>query len=256
MIFKYKKTFYAILIIYALVFIGCATGGGILTGDSKGYKDADIVLGALLYDKWYTVKGVETRGNHPLYPSTGKQKGAATWRCKECHGWDYIGKDGRYSKGSHFTGIKGIYDARTGKPEELYDVLTDTGMNHDFSNYLTETDIWAMVKFIREGLIDIKTVINIDGTVKGNPINGKSLYESHCSECHGNDGGEIDFKKKEGIQGVGWLANDNPQESLHKIRWGHPGSDMPSAVVDGRLSDSETVDILSFIKILDSLLSI
>lgn len=30
--------------------------------------------------------------------------------------------------------------------------------------------------------------------------------------------------------GVGWLSNDNPQETLHKIRWGHPGTGMPSMV--------------------------
>ena len=151
-----------------------------------------------------------------------------------------------YSKGSHFTGIRGVYDARTAKPQELYDALTDTEMNCYVSKYLKETEVWAMVKFIREGLIDIRTVIDVDGTIKGNPEDGRTLYVSNCSMCHGKDGSGIDFDKKEGVQGVGWLANDNPQESLHKIRWGHPGSGMPSAVVDKRLSDSETVDILSF----------
>ena len=52
--------------------------------------------------------------------------------------------------------------------------------------------------------------------------------------------------KKEGIQGIGWLARKNPQESLHKIRWGNPGSDMPSMVVDAGLSDAESVDILAY----------
>jgi thiosulfate dehydrogenase len=250
MILLYKKTLLTILVIPVLIFLSYATGGGVSSGDPEVYKNADIVLGALLYDKWYTVKDAETSGTHPLYPASGKKKGATTWRCKECHGWDYIGKDGRYSKGSHFTGIKGVYDARTGKSNELYDALTDAEINHDFSKYLVESDIWAMVKFIREGLIDIKTVINIDGSITGNPENGRSLYESNCSTCHGKDGNEIDFKKKEGIQGVGWLSNDNPQESLHKIRWGHPGSGMTSAVVDKRLSDSETIDILSFIQTL------
>ena len=246
MIFQYKKTLLAILVIPVLIFLGCATGGGFYSGYPEGYKDADIVLGALLYDKWYTVKNTETSGNHPMYPLIGKKKGATTWRCKECHGWDYIGKNGRYSKGSHFTGIKGVYDARAGKPQELYDALSDTEMSCNVSQYLKETEVWAMVKFIREGLIDIKTVIDIDGTIIGKPENGRLLYDSNCSTCHAKDGGGIDFKKKEGIQGVGWLANDNPQESLHKIRWGHPGSGMTSAVVDDRLSDSETVDILSF----------
>ena len=34
--------------------------------------------------------------------------GADTWRCKECHGWDYAGKDGAYGSGDHRTGIVGV----------------------------------------------------------------------------------------------------------------------------------------------------
>ena len=45
---------------------------------------------------------------------------------------------------------------------------------------------------------------------------------------------------------IGWLARANPQESLHKIRWGHPGSKMPSAVADHGLSDDDTVQILRY----------
>ena len=48
--------------------------------------------------------------SHPLYPADGEYaaKPKANWRCKECHGWDYKGRDGAYAKGSHYTGIKGI----------------------------------------------------------------------------------------------------------------------------------------------------
>ena len=37
---------------------------------------------------------------------------------------------------------------------------------------------------------------------------------------------------------------DNPQESLHKIRFGHPGSAMPSMLKEG-LTDTEQGDILA-----------
>lgn len=215
----------------------------------EGYQKADIKLGGLLYDNWPKIKKVKVSGNHPAYPAMAKKKGGDTWRCKECHGWDYIGKDGRYKKGSHYTGIKGVYGARTKSPEELYGALTSAKMKHDFSGYLTDSDTWALVRLIREGLIDIGTAINADGSAKGNPDKGKPLFESSCADaaCHGVDGNKADFeKKKGGIQGVGWLANDNPQETLHKIRWGHPGTRMPSAIVDDKLSDAETIDILSY----------
>ncbi len=224
-------------------------------GESKlpeGYKKADIKLGGLLYDNWYKIKKVKVSGNHPAYPAIGKKKGTSTWRCKECHGWDYIGKDGRYKKGSHYTGIKGVYDARKKGPEELYGALTNAKMKHDFSNYLSDSDTWALVRLIREGLIDIGTVLNPDGSAKGNFTKGKPLFQSACAECHGANGNKVDFnEKKKGIQGVGWLAKDNPQETLHKIRWGHPGSDMPSAIVDEKLSDADTIDILSYSQTLE-----
>ena len=67
--------------------------------------------GARMYDKWYSViKAEKPKKSHPAYPSDKKyaKKPAANWRCKECHGWDYKGKDGAYGKGSHFTGIPEI----------------------------------------------------------------------------------------------------------------------------------------------------
>ncbi len=232
---------------FALI-AGCATDAN-QSGDGDGsYAAADLKLGGLLYDKWFKVRGIDTAGNHPLYPAFGKKKGGDTFRCKECHGWDYIGKDGRYSKGSHYTGIKGLYDSRTKSPEDLYSALTDTAAKHNFSKHLTDSrDMWALVKFIKEGQIDITKALGSDGKAKGSVSRGKTLYGSNCSRCHGEDGNKVDFKgKKDGVQGVGWLANDNPQESLHKIRIGHPGSEMPSMIVDRGLSDSETIDILTY----------
>ena len=238
----------AVSILSLVLIASCATDGS-QSGDSDGaYAKADLKLGGLLYDKWAKVRNLETAGNHPLYPALGKKKGGDTFRCKECHGWDYIGKDGRYSKGSHYTGIKGLYDSRTKSPEELYSALTDTDAKHNFSKHLTDSgDIWALVKFIKEGQLDITTALGPDVKAKGSVSRGKTLFDSNCSRCHGEDGNKLDFKgDKNGVQGVGWLANDNPQESLHKIRIGHPGSAMPSMIVERGLSDSETVDILTY----------
>jgi thiosulfate dehydrogenase len=219
--------------------------------EGSGYQQADLKNGALLYDNWPKLKKADIKDTHPLYPPTSKKSGKPTWRCKECHGWDYIGKDGRYKKGSHFTGIDGIYDEKTENPQDLFDELTDQKEMHDFSEYLSENDIWNLVKFILEGQIDIRTVIDDQGKAKGDVANGKILYNANCSACHGKDGNEIDFKyKKDGLQGVGWLAKDNPQESIHKIRWGHPGSDMPSMVIDAKLIDQDAVDILAYSQLL------
>ncbi len=54
-----------------------------------------MARGGQLYDNWMAVTEADKPiGTHPAYPKAGKKKGASTWRCKECHGWDYMGKDG------------------------------------------------------------------------------------------------------------------------------------------------------------------
>jgi thiosulfate dehydrogenase len=68
-------------------------------------------LGGLLYDNWWAVTGAdEPATDQPLWKTqtTNTRTGADTWRCKECHGWDYKGVEGAYGSGSHKTGFKGI----------------------------------------------------------------------------------------------------------------------------------------------------
>ena len=220
---------------------------------SADYQQADLKNGAQLYDNWLEITDIKTSGNHPLYPQVSKKSGKSTWRCKECHGWDYIGEKGRYSKGSHFTGITGIFHVQKENQEVLYGSMTNKNAEHDFSDYLAKSEILDLVKFLREGQVAIEPVIDNQGKGKGNSTHGKVLYEAYCSDCHGSDGNQIDFKgNKEGLQGVGWLANDNPQESIHKIRWGHPGSDMPSMTADKNLSEQDSIDILTYSQSLGS----
>ena len=204
-------------------------------------KSSPLKHGAQLYDNWPKLVGEKLSGSHPLYPAEGKKQGGSSWRCKECHGWDYIGKDGRYSKGSHYTGIKGVLGSSAKPVQKLFSKLNDSKKSHDFSPYMSKQELEALSVFLSEGLINAAEYLNADGSAAGDVSRGKKLYASHCAACHGDDGNAFDFKsKKDGVQGVGWLANDNPQESLHKIRWGHPSSDMPSVVV------KDAVDILTY----------
>ena len=131
--------------------------------------------------------------------------------------------------------------------------MKDNYAKHNFSEYLSDSEIWDLVKFLREGQAPIEAAIDSNGQGKGSMASGKLLYDSQCASCHDMDGNKIDFKsKKDGIQGVGWLANDNPQESIHKIRWGHPGSDMPSMTVDSKLSEQDAIDILTYSQSLEN----
>ncbi|OGW18668.1 MAG: hypothetical protein A3G93_08795 [Nitrospinae bacterium RIFCSPLOWO2_12_FULL_45_22] len=221
----------------------------VVTINESKLATADAVRGGVLYDKWWKINGqAEPTSNHPFYPSTGKQSGKDTWRCKECHGWDYKGKDGAYVSGSHYTGIKGVYEARNMNAAHLFAIIT----KHNLS--LSEQDIWDLTRFIKESLVEMDKYVIFNGTQKksatGDVTKGKTLYENtgtgggQCIMCHGADGTAIKF---DGTEGVGDVANDNPWETLQKIRFGHPGSSptMPSAVNNG-LSITDQNDILTY----------
>ena len=73
--------------------------------------ESAVARGGRLYDKfWAENKGAKPEADHAAYPHKGGKYGKdASWRCKECHGWDYLSKDGAYGTGNkHFTGITGI----------------------------------------------------------------------------------------------------------------------------------------------------
>jgi len=211
------------------------------------YKEASIKTGAALYDNWCKLSKFETSDNHPLYPAIGRQSGISTWRCNECHGWDYLGKGGHYKKGSHSTNIGGVYNARTNTPDKLYSTIAGAEKEHDFSKNLKKEDIWALVKFLREGQLDVTKAIDSNMKALGSAKKGRPLYEAQCTKCHGDDGNRRDFDKKlEGKQGVGWASRKNPQRSLHKIRWGLAGRSSPSMIADKKMSDGDTVHILSY----------
>ncbi len=211
---------------------------------------ATIALGGKLYDNWIKTAGVATpAGNSPLWAgqTTNTRTGADTWRCKECHGWDYKGKDGAYGKGSHLTGFPGVYGAATTMTAtQLASVLKGSAnANHNFSAYLKDDQISALAAFLKAGAILDETQY-IDYAAKkpksGDAAKGKQLYDSTCAACHGADGKLILFGGKETL---GFIATDNPWETLHKIQFGQPGAGMPSGVEQQR-SVQDAVNIMAY----------
>ena len=89
-------------------------------------EDWKMAYGGRLYDNWYGALAKQPPEiTHPAYPDAGRKKGATTWRCKECHGWDYKGKDGAYGQGSHFTGIRGLREMVGADPQRIVAIMMD-----------------------------------------------------------------------------------------------------------------------------------
>ncbi len=242
--------------------IGIMPAGVTMNREQQEYSDllayvqtlpttSPVTEGGRLYDKWYKALGMEApAGDHPLWATqtTNTRTGEDTWRCKECHGWDYKGKDGIYGSGSHLTGFPGLMDAPKMSAADLTAWLNG-GKNpdHDFSSYMDEAQINMMVAFIQKGIVDTSPFINADKTVNGNAEHGKSLFLTTCARCHGEDGKKINFGDASEPEFLGTVAADNPWEFFHKDSFGQPGAPMPAGLNFG-WTLQDIADILAFVQ--------
>jgi len=203
-----------------------------------------LARGGQLYDKWWAVVGADKpKGTHSAYTAKGKKKGASTWRCKECHGWDYKGRDGAYGKGSHFSGIKGITGLFKADPKAIAKAIR--GKPHNFTRkMLPDKAVERLARFVSAGQLDMDKYINrASKKAKGDAARGAGFYQTVCANCHGFDGKLINFKTRKKPEFIGTVANANPWETLHKIRNGQPGQAMPALIA---LDVQDLVDIVAY----------
>ena len=131
---------------------------------------------------------------------------------------------------------------------------------HIFDGLLTLKDMQDLAKFIKNGMVDSFPAIKADGFVNGLPANfanGRELYRwtgdfgvpnGNCEWCHNTDGVNLDI----GVD-LGNVARNNPWETLHKIRFGQPGSLMPALTVqtdaltgNAAFTFQDAIDIIQF----------
>jgi cytochrome c553 len=201
-------------------------------GETQGELEGDEVRGGALYDRWWAVtRRDEPVEEHPLWASRPDTQstatGADTWRCKECHGWDYAGVDGAYGSGSHRTGFAGILGTEKSN-SAIIELLADPA-GHAYGEVLDEQSLADLAAFVRDGTMDTTSIIASDGAFTGDVRIGQTIFERACLQCHGSDGLRTPPGADEQFASFpGLIANDNPQEFLHKVRFGQPGSVMPA----------------------------
>ncbi|HLG18224.1 MAG TPA: c-type cytochrome [Bdellovibrionota bacterium] len=259
-----------------LIMLLALLGNGCVSDSNTGSlldSSADAFRGGALYDKWWSVpdvkEGIEPGGTatvddeiftssldatNSLYITNAEgntRTGTDTWRCKECHGWDYKGVDGAYGSGSHKTGFKGIFDARGKSVDELFEIIRDgkgVGTGHAFSTVLSDTDVADLVKFVRGGATDLDNLVAPDKSALGDAAAGQALFDDSCanSACHGSDGKGLNFVAGQyDSEYVFNIAHENPWETVHKIRFGQPDGEMPNGSVKG-YTLTNVADILAY----------
>jgi thiosulfate dehydrogenase len=222
--------------------------GMVAAAAAQGIAEAVAVTrGGAYYDNWFEALEKEApAATHPSYPAGGRQSGADTWRCKECHGWDYKGVEGAYGTGSHFTGIKGIDRLAGMDPASIIATIRDP--QHGYTaEMLPDSAVAKLALFVSRGQIDVDQYID-RATKKalGDAGRGNQLYRMACYACHGPDGRRINFASASEPEFVGTLARDNPWELLHKIRNGQPGTPMIALNGVSTLSIRDQVAILAY----------
>ena len=205
--------------------------------------ESAIARGGRLYDKWFAEnKAAKPAADHPSYIKDGKYGKDVSWRCKECHGWDYRGKDGAYAKGGHATGIKGIQAAAGKDPAAIAAVLRDK--THGYSEtQLSARDASDLALFVAKGQGDLARYVDATNKVKGNGAKGEVYFNTLCAGCHGEDGKKV----KDGPP-LGSVA-DNGAEMMHKILNGQPAEAMPALrAIDHQIAADIAVHLISLPK--------
>lgn len=200
-----------------------------------------ISNGGQLYDNWIAeTEAKAPTGNQPLWAlqTTNTGTGEITYRCKECHGWDYKGVGGAYGGGSHKTGFPGVYKAgQSLNTAQLLEMLKGgADYRHDFSKVLTDAQLKDLVSFLKDGVFNQALYIDYATKKSRGPVdmsNGQLKFSRTCSNCHGADGTKINFGTSAAPEYVGTVATGNPWEFAHKVLFGQPGpdsEDMPAGI--------------------------
>jgi thiosulfate dehydrogenase len=223
---------------------------------SAGAVNGNAIQGARIYDNWMLVLDQPPpEGSHPLWASqeTNTRTGASTWRCVECHGWDYKGAQGAYGVSSaHFTGFPGVIGVVGATEEDVLDWLN--GANNPDHNFLALTNSTALLDlaaFLRTQQIDMDLLIDpYTGNALGDRTPGRELYISTCTRCHGSFGDSINFGNGVVPIYLADIASVDPWQTLHKIRFGTATyKRMPATEALG-WSLTEVADVLTYIQTL------
>jgi len=204
---------------------------------------ASVANGGRLYDDWLVHSGGQRQAlPHPSYPPKANFANVAneTWRCKECHGWDYKGDQGQYAKGNHATGIKGIRALANADPAKTMAVLQSS--SHYFGAVLKYRDLQDLANFVSYGQIDMDTMIDPkSGLSRGDAAKGQPHYRTMCAGCHGAEGRFVAKRH------LGKVSREDPWHRLHNMLNGHPDDTMPAL---RELDPKVTQDILAYIQTL------
>ncbi len=227
----------------AVIASSVATGGEVPEG-----RQSMVSLGGRLYDNhWLDLNITPPDTRHPRYPDSSNTPSPQTWRCVSCHGWDYRGWQGTLGRGfqdsTRFVSLR----PSDGASNKAILAKLKSETHKDMLSALSPEQLDALVMFVSAGQHDTSQGL-VNGKSTGNVDRGKDIFEGACVSCHQADG-KAYIEGEPGDQpSLGWVANNRPEQALHKIKNGVPGADMLSLRF---LPHSDLLDLLAYLQTLD-----
>lgn len=257
------KKFYFLLSLFFLtvILIGCSNNDNAVTPQPTAYDLASFSKGGIMFDKfWSTESGFnQSDPNITIFNSKSD-----FFRCKQCHGWDNLGRNGSYiGRGPNANrpnvadlNLYSIIQSKT--PQELFDAMKSTvnrrDISFDFATYvssdpnndghkmpnyaqlLTDSQIWDMVKFMKSAAFDVTQLYDAvysgvypTGTASfsniGKDGNAANGNTTYSNNCTSCHGSNGTLILVEGMT-VGKFTRSKPNEVQHKVKYGQLGSSM------------------------------
>ena len=195
---------------------------------------ADPLRGGRLYAAWDQLLGAPETGleQQPLWPTTGigSIPPTLTWRCVNCHGWDYAGSSGRtLTTVNRNMDYPGLFGVTADTPEEIFPILN--GLNnpeHDFTPPLEAQDLLDLAAFLAANLVQPELIADPESLAAAGTIEvGEAGYTEYCLGCHGLEGEKINLGTVQTPIFLGDLAWTNPWRIAHTTRFGHVSTRVP-----------------------------
>ena len=208
-----------------------------------------LSIGGKLYDNLFTMLGKEEPSKaNPGYPDYVSSKSLGTWRCVACHGWDYLGADGERGGQGKSLAFRSLRSVEGMEPKLISNKIRS--VPHTYGDELMPeyaADILGL--FLSLGQYDASALLDEKGRSRGTASAGQPIFEGACSNCHQLDGRAYLRGGRGDKSSLGWLARNRPQQVLHKVLNGFPGTDMLAMRF---MPDQQVMDLMAYLQTLDA----
>ncbi len=257
------KIFYPVFFVLLLtILVWSCSSDTVTTNTVTPYDTSHFSLGGVSYDVFWSTEAGFNQNDTNLAKFTANPN---FFRCKQCHAWDYLGRNGSYigrapSTSRPRVAAMNLYTwVQSKTPQEIFDALkTSVGrrdISYDLNTYdpntnfvegdkmpnlgqlLTDAQIWNIVKYLKDAIFDVSQLY--DAVYSGTYPTGTASFSNIGKDGNATSGAtyystECTCHGPDGttinIEGhtLGVHARTKPFEVQQKVKYGHPGSIMPA----------------------------